>query len=599
MLLSPRYLPRLAATVGLFTRYGLKDFAKRQGIEGLAAEEADEHPSGNGDGVVERARGFRKRLVDLGPAYIKLGQVLSTRPDLLPEPYIRELEHLQDDVSPLPFSVVEEVIENELGARISKLFGEFNPEPLGSASLGQVHEATLRDGRAVVVKAQRPGIRETLADDIEFFREFAHFLADHTRAGQRIDLVGIIQQLETALLDELDYRVEARNAAAFRRELAGFPRLLIPRVIEAYTSEKVLTTERVRGIKIDDIPKVSRVEHDFSALAEEFAKAYLKQITIDGHFHADPHPGNLFIIMPGSENPWTPAEVAGRDRRAVLRPAVTPLSKIEQEAREEARDEVTALPSPDEPKLAMVDFGMTARLSTTMRDQIVRLLLDIAENRGEDAAETLIEIGQLSERFDRQEFVAAVATLVGRNYDLSIGEIEAGTLLYEMLNISFAHGLKLPAELTLLAKALFNLDAVTRSLDPTFSPIATIREFSARIANERAKRELSLNKMFQVATQTSDLISALPHRLDILTQRLAANEFSLKLESPQVHVLVRGMQKIANRVFSGLVLGGVVVASAMLLPHRRTLGTTGFIIAALIGLYMVVAILVQDRSEKR
>jgi predicted unusual protein kinase regulating ubiquinone biosynthesis (AarF/ABC1/UbiB family) len=247
----------------------------------------------------------------------------------------------------------------------------------------------------------------------------------------------------------------------------------------------------------------------------------------------------------------------------------------------------------------MVDFGMTARLSTTMRDQIVRLLLDIAENRGEDAAETLIEIGQLSERFDRQEFVAAVATLVGRNYDLSIGEIEAGTLLYEMLNISFAHGLKLPAELTLLAKALFNLDAVTRSLDPTFSPIATIREFSTRIANERAKREMSLNKMFQVATQTSDLISALPHRLDILTQRLAANEFSLKLESPQVHVLVRGMQKIANRVFSGLVLGGVVVASAMLLPHRRTLGTTGFIIAALIGLYMVVAILVQDRSEKR
>lgn len=599
MILSPRYLPRLASTVGLFTRYGLKDFAKRQGIEGLAAEDAEEHPSANGDGVIERARGFRKRLVELGPAYIKLGQVLSTRPDLLPDPYIRELEHLQDDVAPLPFSVVEETVEKELGARISKLFAEFNPEPLGSASLGQVHEATLRDGRAVVVKAQRPGIRETLADDIEFFREFAHFLADHTRAGQRIDLVGIIQQLETALVDELDYRVEARNAAAFRRELAGFPRLLIPRVIEAYTSEKVLTTERIRGIKIDDIPKVSRVELDFSALAEEFAKAYLKQITIDGHFHADPHPGNLFIVMPGSENPWTPAEIADRDRRAALRPAVTPLSKMEQEARKEARGEVTSLPSPDEPKLAMVDFGMTARLSTTMRDQIVRLLLDIAENRGDDAAETLIEIGQLGERFDRQEFVAATASMVGRNYDLAIGEIEAGMLLYEMLNISFAHGLRLPAELTLLAKALFNLDAVTRSLDPTFSPIATIREFSTRIANERAKREMSLNRVFQVATQTSDLITALPHRLDIITQRLAANEFALKLESPQVHILLRGMQKIANRVFTGLVLGGIVVASAMLLPHRRTLGTTGFIIAAIIGLYMVVSILVQDRSEKR
>jgi predicted unusual protein kinase regulating ubiquinone biosynthesis (AarF/ABC1/UbiB family) len=599
MLLSPRYLPRLAATVGLFTRYGLKDFAKQQGIEGLAAEDAAEEPSGNGDGVIERARAFRKRLVELGPAYIKLGQILSTRPDLVPEPYIKELESFQDAVDPIPFSVVEETIEAELGARVSKLFGDFNPEPLGSASLGQVHEATLRDGREVVVKTQRPGIRETLADDIEFFRELARFLTDHTRAGQRIDLVGIIQQLEMALIDELDYRIEARNAAAFRRALAGFPRLLIPRVIEAYTTEKVLTTERIRGLKIGDIPNVARVEHDFGALADEFAKAYLKQITIDGHFHADPHPGNVFVVMPGMPNPWTPAEVVAGNRRTRERAAVTPLSKLEQEARKEAQDERPTLPAPDEPKLAMIDFGMTARLSTTMRDQIVRLLLDLAENRGDDAAETLIEIGQVGEHFNRQEFAGAVASMVGRNYDLDIGEIEAGTLLYEMLNLSYAQGLKLPAELTLLAKALFNLDAITRALDPTFSPITAIREFSTRIANERARRELSLNRVFQVATQTSDLISALPHRIDVLTQKLAANEFAIKFETPQVHVLVRGMQKIANRVFSGLVLGCVVVASAMLLPHRRILGTTGFIIAAIIGLYMVVSILVQDRAERK
>jgi predicted unusual protein kinase regulating ubiquinone biosynthesis (AarF/ABC1/UbiB family) len=234
-----------------------------------------------------------------------------------------------------------------------------------------------------------------------------------------------------------------------------------------------------------------------------------------------------------------------------------------------------------------------------MRDQIVRLLLSIAENRGDDAAETLIELGHVNDRFDRQEFVRDVATLVGRNYDLSIGEIEAGTLLYEMLNISYGHGLRLPAELTLLAKALFNLDAVTRALDPTFSPIASIREFSTRIANERAKRELSLNRVYQVATQTSDLINALPHRLDVLTQKLAADEFAVRVDSPQFGKLMRGMQKIANRVFSGLVLAGIVVASAMLLPHRRTLGTTGFVIAAVIGIYMVIAILVQDRKERK
>src|SRR5688572_25469728 len=324
MLLSPRYLPRLAATVGLFTRYGLKDFAKRQGLEGLAAEEAEEHPSGNGDGVIERARAFRKRLVELGPAYMKLGQVLSTRPDLLPEPYIRELEKLQDDVPPIPAEEVIAVIETELGARISKLFVEFDRVPLGTASLGQVHAAVLRGGRAVVVKAQRPGIRAQLADDIEFFREVASFLTAHTSAGQRIDMVGVIQQLERALADELDYRVEARNAASFRRALAGFPRLLIPKVIEAYTTEKVLTMERVHGVKVHEVPRVARLEHDFTAVADELTRAYLKGITIDGFFHADPHPGNVFVVMPGTRNPRTPAQVARDERREETRPGVTP-----------------------------------------------------------------------------------------------------------------------------------------------------------------------------------------------------------------------------------------------------------------------------------
>ncbi|MDQ6887624.1 MAG: AarF/UbiB family protein [Gemmatimonadota bacterium] len=597
MILAPRYLPRLAATVGLFTRYGLKDFANRQGLQALAPDEVE--PAGSTSeetGQAERAVAFRKRLVELGPAYVKLGQVLSTRPDLIPSMYIEELERLQDDVGEIPYADVERTVQEELGARISKLFRVFEEKPIGTASLGQVHGAELRDGRSVVVKVQRPGIRELLADDLEFFNQLAQFLTEHTDAGARIDIVGIIQQLERALSDELDYRIEARNAASFRRSLAQFPHLLIPRMIEGYTSQRVLTSERIRGVKMDEIPPIARMEHDFARLADEFAKAYLKQITVDGHFHADPHPGNVFVVLPGRENPNTPSQAASADRRLEVRPASTPLAKIEQEAQAEAPRDAEET----DVKLALIDFGMTAHLSNSLREHMVRVLLDLADNRGDAVAETLIEMGTpVDELFERAGYIREIASLVSRNYDRAVGEIHAGTLIYELINISYQKRLRLPAELTLLAKALFNLDAVSRALDPSFSPFAAVRKFGNHIATERMKRELSSSRMYQVLTQASDLVSVLPRRLDQITALLAANDFGVRVDAPQLPVLLSGMQKIANRVFSGLVLAGLLIASAMLLPYRRVLGTSGFLVAAGVAVYMVVSILMTDRPPKR
>jgi predicted unusual protein kinase regulating ubiquinone biosynthesis (AarF/ABC1/UbiB family) len=590
MILAPRYLPRLAATIGLFTRYGLKDFATQQGLEGLGHEpdSGEDHAASPGE-----AEAFRKRLVELGPAYIKLGQVLSTRPDLLPPSYIEELEKLQDDVGRIPTSEVVDIIEAELCARLSKLFATFDDEPLGTASLGQVHAAELRDGRPVVVKVQRPHVRNQLSDDLAFFRELAQFMSDHTAAGARVDMLGIVQQLQQALSDELDYRIEARNAAMFRRTLAEYPRILVPRVIEAYTTEKVLTTERVRGTKLDDVSPLTRLEHDFHPVAEDLVRAYLKQITIDGHFHADPHPGNVFVVLPNDDNPPTPSEMKASDRRAVQREAHTPLARIENDAQRRAAPQ----PSDADVKLALIDFGMTARLSTTLREHIVRLLLDLADNRGDDAAEAMIEIGDELPGFDREAYVREVASLMARNYDLTIGELDTGKVLYELINISFQRGLRLPAELTLLAKTLFNLDSVTRAIDPTFSPIPTIRAFGNQIVSERAKRELNPRRLYQLATEGSDLLMALPHRLDLITSRMAANEFETKIDVPQLTLLMAALQKVANRVFSGLVLAGLLVASAMLIQVRRGLGTAGFILAGVIGVWMVLAILWSDREN--
>ena len=591
MILAPRFLPRLAATVQLFTRYGLRDFARQQGLIELVPEEVG---ASNGDGEVDRAVAFRKRLVELGPAYVKLGQVLSTRPDLIPEPYIEQLQRLQDDVGRVLFAEVEHLIQDELGGRISKLFASFDHEPLATASLGQAHTATLRDGRAVVVKVQRPDIRATLADDIEFFRELAKFMAAHFRAGARVDLVGVVQQLERALADELDYRIEARNMALFRRTLAEFPRLLVPKVVEAYTSERVLTMERVRGVKVSEIPPLARLDHDLSALADELGKAYLKQVAIDGHFHADPHPGNIFLVLETLENPLTPSDIAANERRAEPRESVTPLAKLEQVAQREA---APAAPR-EEPRLALIDFGMTARLSPPMRDRIVRLLFDMAENRGDDAGETLIEIGEPIDDFDRTGFTREIAQLIARNHERAIGDMQAGRVLYEAITVAYQRGLKLPAELTLLAKTLFSLDAITRALDASYNPTDAIRSYTGEIINERARRDLSPARLARAFAQTTELVNALPHRLDLITQHMAANDFALKIDAPQLSTLLKGMQKIANRIFTGLVLTGLLVASGLLINVRPRLATTGFVLAAGIALGMVASIWVSDRRQR-
>src|SRR3954471_3842106 len=404
-------------------------------------------------------------------------------------------------------------------------------------------------------------------------------------------MVVIIQQLERALADELDYRIEARNAASFRRSLAEFPRILIPRVIEGYTTQRVLTTERIKGVKISEISPLTRIEHEFHPVAVELTRAYLKQITIDGHFHADPHPGNVFVVLAESENPPTPAEVKATDRRAVQRPAATPLARIENEAQRQAAPQ----PPEIDVKLALIDFGMTARLPASLKAHVVRLLLDLADNRGDDAAETMIEIGRELPGFDRESYVREIAALMARNHDLTIGEFDTGRALYELINISFQRGLRLPAELTLLAKTLVNLDTVTQAIAPAYSPIPTIREFGNQLATERAKRDLNPRRLYQLATEGSDLLMSLPHRLDLITSRMAANEFETRLEVPQLTLLMAALQKVANRVFSGLVIAGLLVASAMLIQYRRALGTAGFVLSGVIGVWMVLAILWSDR----
>jgi predicted unusual protein kinase regulating ubiquinone biosynthesis (AarF/ABC1/UbiB family) len=274
---------------------------------------------------------------------------------------------------------------------------------------------------------------------------------------------------------------------------------------------------------------------------------------------------------------------------------VTPLARIESDAQRIAAPQ----PSEIDVKLALIDFGMTARLSATLKEHVIRLLLDLADNRGDDAGETLIEIGTELSGFDREAYVREIAGLMARNYNLPVGELDAGKVLYDAIDISYQRGLRLPAELTLLAKTLFNLDAVTKAIDATYSPIPTIREFGNQIIADRAKRDLNPRRLYQLATAGSDLLVALPHRLDLITSRLASNDFETTIKVPQVSQIIEALQKVANRVFSGLVLAGLLVASAMLLPYGRALGMAGFVLAGVIGIWMVLSILWTDRDKRR
>jgi predicted unusual protein kinase regulating ubiquinone biosynthesis (AarF/ABC1/UbiB family) len=230
---------------------------------------------------------------------------------------------------------------------------------------------------------------------------------------------------------------------------------------------------------------------------------------------------------------------------------------------------------------------------------VVRLLVALADNRGDEAAETLIEMGECTEGFDRAAYVREVAAIAARNVDRTVGESATGRVLYDVIEAGYRHGLVLPSELTLLAKTVFSLDAVTRALDPTFDGAEAIREYATRIADQRARRDFSPHQILQAAAETSALMRTLPHRLDVITERLAANEFAIRLDTPQIPKQLEGMQKIANRIFTGLVLGGLLVASGLLMPIRHRLGTIGFLVAAAIGLYMVITILVTDYRADR
>ena len=534
----PEKLSRYASVAKLLVKYG-------RNVSDADVEESDAPDQ------------LARDLEQLGPTFIKLGQVLSTRADLLPPAYLEALTRLQDEIEPFPFEDVQKTIEEELGARLSKAFSAFEERPLAAASLGQVHRAALRDGRVVAVKVQRPGVAETVAKDLETLNEIARFLDSRTDAGRRYDLTGMVDEFRTAITLELDYIHEAENLRLIGKNLDEFKLIVVPQPIEGYTSKRVLTMDYVSGTKVTAISPVVKVDLQRDVLADTLVHAYLKQIVVDGVFHADPHPGNVFIT--------------------------------------------------DDGLLALIDLGMIGRISPQMQERLLKLLLAISEGRGEDAAEVAITLGEKLSDFNDAGFRRDISTLVGRIGHQNVGQVQVGRVFLDLAQLINDNSMRAPAELTMLGKTLLNLDEVARALDPQLDVNETIRRKGVELMTRRVKSTVSSGGVLSTMLEAKEFAEKLPGRVNRVLDALGASELKLKVEVIDEGAIIDGLQKVANRITHGLILAALIVSAAMVMridTSFRILGYPGFamILFALAGIgttYLALQILRHDRTARR
>jgi len=546
MKLAPAQLRRWKDIARLFLKYGRGDLI----VTSAFADESDTAVEGAG----ETAEGLADDLEKLGPTFVKIGQLLSTRGDLLPQPVLNALGRLQDDVAAVPTEEVEKLVQEELGVRLSKAFETFEKKPLAAASLGQVHLATLREGQQVAVKVQRPGIRKEVMEDIESLEGIASFLDSHTDFGRKYETHRIVDQFRTSILRELDYQREASNLLELRANLAEFDRLRVPAVIDDYSSGRVLTMEYIPGTKITSLSGAVLTDLDGDALAEQLFKAYLKQILVDGFFHADPHPGNLLLT---------------HDRC-----------------------------------IAILDLGMTGRIQQRMRDQLLHLLAGIGEGNGIQVADAALGIAEAKEDgLDRESFIAEVEEIVGVAKSRALVQIDIGTLVLQVTRTCAEAGLRIPAEMSLIGKALLNLDRVGRALSPNFDPHEAIRRHLGEIGRARVKETLTSANLLGLLTETKQFLGQLPLRMNRILDMLADNKLKVRVDSIDEKALILGLQKVANRITLGLILAALIVGSSMLARVETSFRIWGypalamfFFLAAAIGAsVLLVQILLKDR----
>ena len=496
---------------------------------------------------------FVDDLEALGPTFVKLGQALSTRPDLVPPAYLTALTRMQSQVTQTPWPEIRAQLETALGESVESRFASFDTVPLGSASLAQVHRARLHDGRVVAVKIQRPGIAEEVSHDLATLESIASGVDHTTGLGQRVRFTDWVHEFRRALIAELDYCLEAANLERFSDHLAEYPDLLVPKPVWELTRSRVLVMELITGVQPEASVRERLPKYLLERLCESLLRGYVDQMFVHGEIHADPHPGNMLITSDG--------------------------------------------------RMGIFDLGMVVHVPPRQRMRLLKLMFSAIDGRGDDAVEEVIALGTRLEDFDEERYLREAGQMIARyaaHADLQ-GYSE-GRLMLDLTRIGAACGLRSPPELSLLGRALLHLEGVCRLLAPQLQVRPVLEDHFPRVVRAQMQRSMSLSSLAVEAVELQALMQDAPRKVSAALSLLAENRLQVRVTGLQESRLMENLQKIANRIAAGVVIAALILASALLLRAQpgglmsgySKLAMLLFVIATALGLGLVISALFHD-----
>ncbi|MEK5640129.1 MULTISPECIES: ABC1 kinase family protein [Paenibacillus] len=502
--------------------------------------------------------GERIRLVleDLGPTFVKLGQLASTRSDLLPEPIIRELIKLQDQVPPFSSESAKGIIEQELDDAIEDIFSWFEESPIAAASIGQVHLAKLKTGEDVAVKVQRPGALQMVVRDLEILRDLTALAEKRWVWVKQYQIARLVEEFASSMRAELDYTQEGRNAEKIALQFQNDETVCIPRIFWQYTSSRVMTMEYVRGISLSHQEELVAKGYDLKETAEKLVESMLHQIFIEGFFHADPHPGNLLVRKDGS--------------------------------------------------LAYLDFGMVGRLSEEMKDHLSSLIIALMRKNTDSMVRAVLRLGMMPEDGDIRELRRDLDSLREQYYNIPFSEISMGTALNDLFAVAQRHKVMIPPDLTLLGKALLTMEGVIEKLDPTLSIIDMAEPFGRKLIKDRFSTRNLRKKLLGGAAGLAEALFDLPDQARQISSLISKGKLKVEISVPEMEALMRKLDQISNRlsfsivllafsiIMVGLIIGSSLNQQSSVLWHFPVIGT-GFIVALLMVLWLLFSIFKSGR----
>jgi ubiquinone biosynthesis protein len=551
------HLRRYRQIAEVLARHGLGWLHGVSGLERFRSFQFDPGERARSASLTPPER-VRLAIAELGATFIKLGQFLSTRADLLPPEYQTELAKLQDAAPPFDSEAAKERIETELGQPISALFASFDSAPLAAASIGQAHAATLRDGTEVVVKVRRPGVVEQIEEDLEILQNLASVMSRHWEFADTYDLAGLAQEFALTLRSELNYLQEARNAETFAQNFAGDPKVHIPRVFWEMTTSRALTLERIRGVKVSDLNLIEANGLDCRALAERGTQVILKMVFEDGFFHADLHPGNFFIEPDG--------------------------------------------------RFGLIDFGMVGAVDEKLQEQLAGLVLALAGPDYDQLTDALLEMGVATARaprLDRVRLRRDLEHLISPYYGRPLGEIDLAPLVNDALAIVRRHRMHLPSNLALLLKTIIITEGLGARLDPDFRLLSVIGPYTDQLLLKLYSPSRWLRKLKRAGLDIAWLGAAVPQQLRRLLLEIERGGFEFGMRPESFEPLINRLERIANRIVLGILAAAFIVGLATLLSVYRPPGwerwagalfAGGFFFALALGIYLAWSILRSGRK---